>query len=70
MDLFTASTTLATLVGLIANFKQEREVAASASREEFMAYLEHRRHTELKDLITRTHELSHEVDISCAKITP
>ena len=62
MDPLTASTTLATLVGLICNFKQERGATASASREEFMAYLEHHRHEELKNLITRTYQLSDEVD--------
>ena len=62
MDPLTASTTLATLVGLICNFKQERGANASASRDEFMAYLEHHKHEELKNLITLTYELSSEVD--------
>ena len=62
MDPLTVSTTLATIVGLICNFKQERGANQSASREEFMTYLEHHRHQELKDLITRTYQLSDEVD--------
>ena len=62
MDPLTASLTFSTIVGLICNFKQERGANNSATRDEFMAYLEHHRHQEIKDLITRTHLLSEEVD--------
>ena len=62
MDPLTASTTLATLVGLICNFKQERGANASGSRQEFFAYLEHHRHEQLRDFITNTYHLSSEVD--------
>jgi len=62
MDPLTASTTLATIVGLICNFKQEHSANAGATRQQFIEYLEYHRHEDLKNLICRTHQLSDEVD--------
>jgi hypothetical protein len=58
----TASTTFATLVGLIINFKTERSAGQSARREDFIAYLEQHRYDELRDEISRTYALSELVD--------
>lgn len=56
------STTLATLVGLLSIYKQERGNNAAASHRDFMEWLEAHRHDELKNLIANTYHLQSEVD--------
>ena len=52
----------ATLVQLLALFKQERPNAKDLSHREFIEWLDYHRHEDLKELITRTYHLSSEVD--------
>lgn len=62
MDANTIATTLATLVGLICNFRQERGARQDATHNDFMEWLSSHRHNELKDLIANTYHLQSEVD--------
>ena len=62
MDPITLSTTLASLVGLICNFKQEKKDQKELSSKEFVEWLEFHKHRDLKNLILHTHNLSSEID--------
>ena len=62
MDPITLSTTLASLVGLICNFKQEKKDQKELSSKEFVEWLEFHKHGDLKNLILHTHNLSSEID--------
>jgi len=54
--------TLATIVGLICNYRQEKGARAQLDYQQFMGWLESHRHDELKNLISQTHHLQSEVD--------
>lgn len=56
------SATLATIVGLICNFRQERGAQEALDHRKFIEWLEYHRHEELKNLIANTHHLQTEVD--------
>lgn len=58
MDPLTLSTTFATIVGLICNFKQERKGQRELSNNDFFEWLEKHHHHEIKDIITRNQNLS------------
>lgn len=62
MDPITVSTTLATIVGLICNFKQERKGRQDAKHEDFIEWLEYHRHEEIKNLLANNFNLTSEVD--------
>lgn len=62
MDPAFATTTLATIVGLICNFKQERKDSQDAKHEEFMEWLEYHHHEQIKDLLAHNYSLAAEVD--------
>jgi hypothetical protein len=62
MDPITASTTLATIVGLICNYKQERGAKKDLDHRDFIEWLEYHRHEDIKNLITNTHGLQEEVN--------
>jgi len=62
MDPNSLAQNLATLVGLICNFRQERGATEALDHRQFIEWLEYHRHQELKDLIVNTHHLSREVD--------
>ncbi len=62
MDPITASTTLATVVGLICNYKQERGVKKDLDHRDFIEWLEYHKHEEIKNLIVNTHALQEEVN--------
>ena len=62
MDPITLSTTLASLLGLICNFKQEKKDQKELSSKEFVEWLEFHKHRDLKNLILHTHNLSSEID--------
>jgi hypothetical protein len=53
---------IATLVGLFCNFQRERGSQKASSHQEFIEWLEHHGHEELKNLIVNNHQLSREVD--------
>ena len=57
MDPLTASTTLATIVGLISNFRQERGAKEALDHQKFMEWLEYHRHEDIKNLIANTYHL-------------
>lgn len=62
MDAMTLSTTFATIVGLICNYRQEKGASETLNHANFMEWLEYHRHTELKNLISNTYHLQSEVD--------
>lgn len=62
MDPNTIATTLATLVSLICNFRQERGARDEATHTDFMEWLSNHRHNEIRDLIANTYHLQTEVD--------
>src|ERR1035438_606116 len=62
MNPITASTTLATIVGLICNYKQERGAKKDLDHRDFIEWLEYHRHEDIKNLITNTHGLQEEVN--------
>lgn len=61
-DPLTLSTTLATLVGLLCNYRQEKGSREQLDHQKFMEWLEHHRHEEMKTLISTTFHLQQEVD--------
>lgn len=62
MDPLTLSTTLATLVGLLCSFRQEKGAAADLDHRKFVEWLESHRHEDIKNLISNTHHLQSEID--------
>ena len=62
MDPLTISTTLATLVGLICNYRQEKGDREQLDHQTFIEWLEYHRHEEIKNLICSTYHLQSEVD--------
>ncbi len=62
MDPISATNFAATLVQLIALFRQERGARKDLTHREFIEWLEHHRHEEIKELITHTYHLQSQVD--------
>jgi hypothetical protein len=62
MDPITASTTFATIVGLVCNFRSERGDREALSHREFIEWLEYHRHEQIKEIICNTLHLQTEVD--------
>jgi len=62
IDPLTASTTLATLVELLAIYRQERGARRDLDHRDFIEWLEHHRHEEIKELITHTFHLQSQID--------
>jgi hypothetical protein len=62
MDPLTTATGLATIVGLIHNFRQERKGHKDATHREFIEWLEYHRHEQIKKWIENSHNLTMEVD--------
>jgi len=62
MDPLTTATTFAALVGLICNFRQERGSRKALDHKNFIEWLEHHRHEELKNLIASTAALQVEIN--------
>jgi hypothetical protein len=56
------ATTLATLVGLLGTYRQERGARKDLDHRDFIEWLEYHRHEELKELITGIYHLQTEVD--------
>ncbi|HEY5744743.1 MAG TPA: hypothetical protein VIU12_01595 [Chryseolinea sp.] len=52
---------LATLIGLICNFRQEKGTREQLSYQQFMDWLETHRHEDIKNLISETHYLQTEI---------
>lgn len=63
MDPLNASTVLATIVGLLCNFRQERGAQETRNHQQFVEWLEYHRHEELKNLILNTQGLRAELDL-------
>lgn len=61
MDALTISTTFATIVGLICNFKQEVIAQKGAEYEQFMGWLAAHQHMQVLDAIAETYHLQSEV---------
>ncbi len=62
MDPATISTTLATIVGLLCNYRQEKGDREKLDHRTFVEWLEYHRHEEIKTLICDTYHLQSEVD--------
>jgi hypothetical protein len=62
MPLLEASTLLATLVGLICNWKQERGSQATDRYQDFMLWLSHHHHDNLRERIFESDELQRELN--------
>jgi hypothetical protein len=62
MDPLTASLTLATLVQLIGEYKQEHKEAKDLDHQKFIEWLQYHRHEEIKNLICNTAAMQAEVD--------
>jgi hypothetical protein len=62
MDPVTISTTLATIVGLLCNYRQEKGDREQLDHRTFIEWLEYHRHEEIKNLICNTYHLQSEVD--------
>jgi len=62
MDPITISTTLATIVGLLCNYRQEKGDREQLNHRTFIEWLEYHRHEEIKNLICDTYHLQSEVD--------
>ena len=57
MEPLTAATTFATIVGLLSNFKSERKASSDDEYQEFVSWLDEKRHKSLLDEITSNHLL-------------
>ena len=62
MDIVTTASAFATIVQLLAIYKQEGNGAKSDSSQAFLAWLETHRHQDIKDLISRSYDLTVELD--------
>jgi len=62
VDPFTATTTFATLIGLLCNFRQEKGDREALDHQKFSEWLQHHRHEELTNLISNTAALRTEID--------
>jgi predicted AAA+ superfamily ATPase len=62
MDAVTISTTLATIVGLLCNYRQEKGDREQLDHRTFIEWLDYHRHEEIKNLICDTYHLQSEVD--------
>ena len=63
-DDLTASTTFATIVQLIGMFFQERVCAKTTEKLDFLRWLEHHNHGQLKEFIASNQRLHDEIDAS------
>ncbi|MEI7732026.1 MAG: hypothetical protein WCO56_20800 [Verrucomicrobiota bacterium] len=61
MDPLTAANTLATIVQLLGMFAQERKNLGSDAHQEFIEWLQHHRHEDIKNLICNTAAIQTEV---------
>jgi hypothetical protein len=62
VDPISATNLAATLIQLIGLFRQERGARKDLTHREFIEWLEHHRHEEIKELITHTYHLQSQVD--------
>lgn len=62
MDPLTAASAFATIVQLLAIFRQEEGTGAALNHEKFIEWLEQHRHEEIKNLICNTAAIQGEVD--------
>jgi hypothetical protein len=62
LDPASLAQALATVVGLLCNFRQERGAREALDHRDFVEWLEHHHHEEIKNLILRTHQLPREID--------
>ena len=53
---------VATIVGLLCNFKQEKSAKEDLDHRKFVEWLEYHKHEDLKHLILQTHYLPREID--------
>jgi hypothetical protein len=58
VEALTAATTFATIVGLLSNFKSERNSSSDNEHQEFIEWLDNKRHKSLIDEINSNHLLS------------
>lgn len=56
------TTTIAAIVGLICNFRQERGAHETVTRQQFIEWLENHRHEEIKNIIANNFNLAAEID--------
>lgn len=61
MDPLTTANTLATIVQLVGMFKQECKDIKTSNQQEFIEWLQHHRHEDIKNLICNTAAIQNEV---------
>lgn len=52
----------AAIIGLLCNFRQERHTETNSNHQDFIEWLQHHRHEEIRNLIANNHQLAREVD--------
>jgi hypothetical protein len=62
VDPLSGATAFATIVQLLAIYRQERGTRKDLDHRDFIEWLAHHRHEEIKELITNTYHLQSEVD--------
>jgi len=62
IDPLSGATAFATIVQLLAIYRQERGSRKDLDHRDFIEWLEHHRHEEIKELITHTYHLQSQVD--------
>jgi hypothetical protein len=62
IDSSAGATAFATIVQLLAIYRQERGARKDLDHRDFIEWLEHHRHEEIKELITNTYHLQSQVD--------
>ena len=62
IDPLSGATAFATIVQLLAIYRQERGARKDLNHQDFIEWLEHHRHGEIKELITNTYHLQSQVD--------
>jgi hypothetical protein len=62
IDPLSGATAFATIVQLLAIYRQERGARKDLDHRDFIEWLEHHRHEEIKELITNTYHLQSQVD--------
>jgi hypothetical protein len=62
IDPLAGATAFATIVQLLAIYRQERGARKDLDHRDFVEWLEHHRHDQIKELITQTYHLQSQVD--------
>lgn len=61
MDSLTLASSFATIIGLLCNFSAERQSTSDDEYQDFLAWLDEKRHNDLRTLIASDKKLSHSI---------